>query len=609
MTITRMRGMLISLAVVAAVLPVTLIGCSGSSSTSPASGTTNPAPAVVITGTSGTAATGPVTLTFTFSQPMSAFPASDVTVTNGSAAASTVKVNANQYTLVVTPAANSAATMQIGVAIGAFTDTAGVANTAAASASQTVNTVVSVTAPTVAISGTSGTAVTGPFTLTYTFSQPMTSFPASDVTVTGATTAAATVRTDATHYSQLITPPSNATGTITINIAAGAFTDTAGTANTAAANASQTYNTVGGTTLSYNVIDFNSTLASGFSYLVSAFNGATGALTSTGVPSGIPNGGPQVVSLTVPASATPNYCGATLSVGGTFSVGSLPFYANPSDTTPTATDVSVVLYAPASGLLIDLKAENANNPNQTVQANQLTTSAGWQTLTFNFANPATGTAALNPAWTYNKISLFPDFGLAPAAAQTFFVGPITFIGASAPLAPPLTVTTAAAPTTGAPAPTLAASSMIMLWDSSNAFTPITVGNWNPNWGQSGSIAPFTAGSATFWLMDLIGYQGLDLAGPDGNATDTHPAPISISGKTTLHISYWTPDGTSFTVVPIDANDTQEANPIASGTLTQNAWTDLNLSFTGAGFDPTTLRQIKFVTSASENIYMDNIYFH
>jgi hypothetical protein len=40
----------------------------------------------------------------------------------------------------------------------------------------------------------------------------------------------------------------------------------------------------------------------------------------------------------------------------------------------------------------------------------------WETLTFNFANQAPGTAALNPAFTFNKVSIFFDFGVTGAAA-------------------------------------------------------------------------------------------------------------------------------------------------------------------------------------------------
>ena len=119
------------------------LGCGGGGGS--ASGPPPPAPTVAITGTSATAATGPVTLTFTFSQPMSAFPVGAVVVTNGTAAASTTLVDLTHYTLVVTPPTNSTGTMLITVSAGAFTDAAGVANTAAASASQSYNTVQSST--------------------------------------------------------------------------------------------------------------------------------------------------------------------------------------------------------------------------------------------------------------------------------------------------------------------------------------------------------------------------------------------------------------------------------------------------------------------------------
>ena len=46
----------------------------------------------------------------------------------------------------------------------------------------------------------------------------------------------------------------------------------------------------------------------------------------------------------------------------------------------------------------------------------MTTAAGWQTLTFDFANQAAGTAALNLAYTYTKASIFFDFGVTGATA-------------------------------------------------------------------------------------------------------------------------------------------------------------------------------------------------
>jgi len=100
-----------------------------------------PAPTVTIGGTTATPATGPVTVTFTFSQPMAAFPAGDVQVTGANPAAATTMVDATHFTLVLTPPAGFAGSAQITVGAGTFTDAAGVANLTGATASQPFNTV------------------------------------------------------------------------------------------------------------------------------------------------------------------------------------------------------------------------------------------------------------------------------------------------------------------------------------------------------------------------------------------------------------------------------------------------------------------------------------
>jgi len=53
----------------------------------------------------------------------------------------------------------------------------------------------------------------------------------------------------------------------------------------------------------------------------------------------------------------------------------------------------------------------------------------WETLTFNFANPAAGTAALNLASTYNKASLFPNFGTSGAngGGGTWYFDDLSFV--------------------------------------------------------------------------------------------------------------------------------------------------------------------------------------
>ncbi|MDP2187796.1 MAG: T9SS type A sorting domain-containing protein [Sphingobacteriaceae bacterium] len=107
--------------------------------------------------------------------------------------------------------------------------------------------------------------------------------------------------------------------------------------------------------------------------------------------------------------------------------------STPIPFTASATSISVKVHAPASGILVRLKAEQAGVPTISVETDATTTGAGWQTLVFNFANPAAGTAALNITNTYNVLSIFYGFGSAGTGA-TFYADSVFFGGG--PVGPP-----------------------------------------------------------------------------------------------------------------------------------------------------------------------------
>lgn len=95
------------------------------------------------------------------------------------------------------------------------------------------------------------------------------------------------------------------------------------------------------------------------------------------------------------------------------------------------TKMSVRVWSPDAGTPIRLKAENAANGGISVETETNTTLAGqWETLEFNFSNPAPGTAALNPANVYNKVSIFFNFGTTGAIAgeKTYYWDEVKFIG-------------------------------------------------------------------------------------------------------------------------------------------------------------------------------------
>jgi len=715
----RIRGGLVLTTLLVAPAPLLMLGCGGNS-TAPATAAqtvTNPAPAVIISGATSAPATGPVTLTFTFSEPVAAFPVSAVTVTGATAAASTTMVNANQYSLVVTPPANASGSITVTVAAGAFTDSAGMASTAAASITQAYNTVVKALAYTVLdfnATLASGQAYNyndfnGDATTLVSTGYPATGLPAGTgpqvaqiaaPAVTGGSavyngtflgigyensvgslpffasstaTAPQATKMSVVFYSPVagvdiklkLQNASNSTQSVETDATAVqgwqtlVFDFASPAANTAALNPAYTYNTaiifpnfgaasapagtyfVGPVTFigasaplapalaapgsnSYAILNFNTTLPSGETYNYNDFNGDATTLVSTGYPTtGLPTGtGPQVAQIVTPAvSGSAVYNGSFLGLGYENSVGALPFFASATAPTPQATKISVVLYSPAAGVDIKLKLQNASNASQSVETD-VTAAQGWQTLVFDFANPAANTAALNAAATYNNVIIFPNFGATTAAAATYYVGPITFLGETAPLSAPLVNPNLAQPTAAAPTPSLASSKVIALYDSSNTYTVTSAPSaWSASWG-SVTYSTFAI-SATDTVLKYAGlnYAGVQLA-----------SNLDVSTMTTMHVDVWTPNATQFGIQLVSfsggATTLTGAGQVAftSSTLTKNGWVSLEIplsSFTAAanivggtaaGMDLKAIGQILWLDNMNGlteagTFYIDNVYFH
>jgi len=116
------------------------------------------------------------------------------------------------------------------------------------------------------------------------------------------------------------------------------------------------------------------------------------------------------------------WAGVTVSILPNNSVPVLPF-------TDTATKMSVRSWSPDAGIQVRLKVEDAADPTHSCETEATTTVAGgWETLEFDFANEAMGTAALNPAYTFNRVSIFFNFGVtgAMAGAKTYYLDDLTF---------------------------------------------------------------------------------------------------------------------------------------------------------------------------------------
>ena len=180
------------------------------------------APTVTITSTASAPVTGPFSIMATFSESVTGFELDDLVVGNGST--SDLQGSGASYTATVTPAASG--TVTVDIAAGAAEDSAGNPSVAATQFSITADT----TAPTVTITSTASAPVSEPFSITVTFSESVTGFELDDLVVGNGS--ASDLQGSGASYTATVTLA--ASGTVTVDIAAGAAEDSAGNPSAAA---------------------------------------------------------------------------------------------------------------------------------------------------------------------------------------------------------------------------------------------------------------------------------------------------------------------------------------------------------------------------------------
>jgi len=252
-----------------------------------------------------------------------------------------------------------------------------------------------------------GGLATGDVTYTFTFNEDIgTSFTDADVTVTGGT-AAALVKSSSTVYTLVVSPLPNATGTLVVSVAAGAFTDMASNASTAPATSSQDYDTRVGikTQMDLPLVTFDSATVA---YGLTGFGGAEASSIAAD-----PTGGTNKVAKVVKATGAQVWAGTTLSADGTLGfLHKLPFDG-------VHARMTARVYSPDSGIKVRLKVEDHANNTVFVEADATTTKTNaWETVVFDFANPVS--APIDLSKSYDKASIFFDFGVAGSGKTYYF---------------------------------------------------------------------------------------------------------------------------------------------------------------------------------------------
>ena len=134
----------------------------------------------------------------------------------------------------------------------------------------------------------------------------------------------------------------------------------------------------------------------------------------------------NMVAKVIRTNTAATYAGTTVTaLSGTVQTGfssNIPF-------TATEKRMNVRVYSPHAGIQVRLKVEDKTDPTKSCETEAtVTTANGWQTLEFNFANQATGTAALNLAYSLNKATIFFNFGVTGAIAgeRTYYFDDVKF---------------------------------------------------------------------------------------------------------------------------------------------------------------------------------------
>ncbi len=171
-----------------------------------------------------------------FNKPVTGFTSSGVNVSNGSIGS--FAGSGTDYSFTVTPGGNGIVTVNIGANVAH--DTAGNGNTGNTVATQFSRTYDSI-APTVTIGSlVSDPTNTSTIPVTVHFSEPVTGFTSSGVSVSNGSLGS--IGGSGADYSIVVVP--NANGTVTVNIPANAAHDAAGNGNTASTLFSITYDTI-----------------------------------------------------------------------------------------------------------------------------------------------------------------------------------------------------------------------------------------------------------------------------------------------------------------------------------------------------------------------------
>lgn len=270
-----------------------------------------------------------------------------------------------------------------------------------------------------------------------------------------------------------------------------------------------------------------------------------------------PAGGTNKVAKLTKPSGAQTWAGATITTCGAGTLGSVPTIPMSS----TNKTMTLRAYSPVANTKFRLKIEDASNGTRTVETDATVTAANtWQTLTFDFGSPAMGTAALNTAYTYNTVSVFPNFDVAGTSTNNvFYVDDLKFMGVTG-----VSQTCAVA---------LASPTLPISFDSTTvAYTLTDFG------GNVGSVDTAPTGGSGKAAKIIKGASGATSETWAGTTIVTGTIPFTSSAKT-MSVEVWAPAvGKQIRLKAENLTDPTVSVETEATTTTAAGWQTLTFNF-------------------------------
>ncbi len=153
----------------------------------------------------------------------------------------------------------------------------------------------------------------------------------------------------------------------------------------------------------------------------------------------------------------------------------------------------------------------------------------------------------------------------------------------------------AAPIVKAPVPGKFEVDVVSIY--SDAYTDITISEWNPDWAQTTVLSDFVIDGDTSLKYDFFNYTGI--------VTD-YENPTDLSTMEYVHFDYWTNEATNVGFKMVNTVLGEEAEVITDNT-TFGEWVSIDIPMSEFSMDLTAVTQL-VLSSTGVTVFIDNIYF-